>query len=216
MGDFVAALEYAKAKVFEWLDGSEVLTKATPSEIALWWVYDLRYVDLPNGGSIIDGPNRKLAALCNAAWSDEGARALFIGMVSSKLIYGYPLTQPEARFAGFLLNGSAPRITRKAGRNVTDNLERNIFIFMLARDIRERFGLTLTRGDAAKKCQSACDAVSLAFIHQNRNEVTFKTVKDLCNNKKLERFTLFVHREAEESNRRLATRSKNALAPECD
>jgi hypothetical protein len=210
--DFLAAQEYANEAVAQWLDGAEVLDKPTHATVYLWWFYDLRHVDLPDGGIIVDAPEANLEALCDSAWDDAGARARALDIVSSKLIHAYRLTKFEARLAGFALSNRLPKITEKAGRKVAENLDRNMFIYALVHAIRDRFGLKRTRGDAAKNPQSACDVVSMAFIKHQRHEVTYKAVKEIVGNRKLEGFVLFVAREAEESAKRVASRTKNAKA----
>ena len=56
---------------------------------------------------------------------------------------------------------------------------RNALLFTLAKRIEIDRGLRLTRGDAAKKHESACDAVAEG-LRRNGHHLEFRAIKELC------------------------------------
>lgn len=214
---YEAAIGYATDAVKAFLENEDLIEREGVEEEMLRWGLDLRYVDIPDGGIVIDGPEPSLLALCGMAYHDQAARRVALSMVAGKLIHGYALIPAEARLAGFALNGSLPKPKAKRGRKKLTNFERNKLAFGLAHHIRDEFGLPLTRNDASKKPQSACDAVSAAFIACNRHEVTYKTIKDVCLNPQFKQQMIEIMNEISQSNARVEGRGVvDPSAPECD
>lgn len=184
---YEAALDYATPLVAKWVATDCLKERQGPGDTFLWWSCSLSQGITEDGRAFWDAPPVWLDYLSMNARSNGPARALLVKIVSSKLFSGVPLSRAEGQFAGLQLTESFPPLPKKRGRNREENWERNIFAVYLASDVRSRFGLPLTRNEAAQtdRHRSACDVVSEAFIRNKRHEVTFMTLTNLVGDKRL-------------------------------
>lgn len=185
------AKDYAVLHVAHFVKTKDVV-KQTPGQVFLWWQFRCRYEDV-DGQFVLTAPAENLPWMCHLAATNEDARAIVRDMVASKLRANLPLSRAEALFAGNLLSDLLPALPRsKRGKKLTDNFERNVFIVMLARQLRGLFALDHSRNDDPKPNAppkvSSADVISEAFIEQGRHEVTYRAVKEVLMNVTLRRY----------------------------
>lgn len=209
---FQAARNFASGEVKQWLQGGEIIGDESAREVLLWWMLDMCHNDDANGKPYVDAPLWAIDFLFTRAIHDEAARRLMTKLVASKLLSSLLLSKDEAVFAALALEGILPAIKAKPGRKREANFNRNMFLVSLVDDLINRFGLPLSRNDATKQAQSACDAVAEAFAECGRHEITFKTVKDVCNDRRLRGVLMVINREIEASISRGSETPRNALA----
>ncbi|MES2844871.1 MAG: hypothetical protein V4747_07585 [Pseudomonadota bacterium] len=167
--------------------------KLTPGELFLWWTFECQQQEDTSGNYIVSAPAASFDKLCFSAMSNADARSIVRRIVGSKLLANYPLRKEEAYIAGMLLNDSYPAFPvlqkAKPGRKLDENFARNVTIILLARQLRDAFGLKFTRNDEQKSGNlSASDVISSAFISLGHHEVTVRTVKDVLTDRGMRRY----------------------------
>lgn len=182
------AAELAKTYVARFLATNDV-KKQTPGQVLLWWHFGCHYISVGDK-SVLTVPEENIGWVCRAALIDKDAREIARTMVASKLRVNYPISSDEAIFAGYLLSDLLPELEKtKRGKKLADNFERNVFIVMLARELRKLFEVDFLRNDEPRTPKtSAADLISEAFQAAGRHEVTFRAVKEVLSNSALREY----------------------------
>lgn len=116
--------------------------------------------------------------LLEMAETNSPARNLLRQHLIRKLTHLVTLSAPESRAAAIFLDDGFPVQPARSGPKQARYFERDFHIYILARDMVERFGLTLIRNDESQIKRSACDAISEGFSEAGAT-LTFDAVKTI-------------------------------------
>lgn len=183
-GKFSLACASAESDLKSWLESGKLYGGIGAEELLLWWALEFRHEDGPDGAVYKTASQGALTALCALALTRHSARNLMTEVVSGKLMCGVHLSPNEARLAGLIIAGGLPKLDVKRGPKRERNFERNMFIVILMETVMARFSLAPTRNDETAMPESACDAVSVAFVRAGHHEVTYRAVKAIWLDKK--------------------------------
>lgn len=189
--------------------------KMSAKELLYMWAHKYRWVET-EGGIVLDAPPECTERMCGLCMYLPELRPFMKRVLSIKLEADFPLTKEERRLAGVMLRDGLPgkQIVRP-GKKPSENLERNVFIVLLARNLNSWIGVDFIRNDEPKTQRvSAADLISAGFVAANRHEVTYRAVKEVLCDAKLRRYVDLLSRQIRDAKAFHDNHNHlNALAP---
>lgn len=212
----VEAEEYANRVVKGFMEADDDW-KLDEKSLFFLWSFKCRHEQLERGW-LFTAPPECIDRMCELSIFYPDVRPVLRRLLSSKLEHGFALTEAESQVAGMMLAGKLPdAFIVRTGRKKSENLERNVLILMLAKHLRDEFGLKFTRNDEAKEHNSAADVIARAFEANKRPDVplvTYRAIKEVFASSFIRKYVESIERQIREAlDYQKNHNHMNALAP---